>query len=347
MERLDAIARGAVVLSLDEDLEERGQAAIFRDRDGSLKIETWKRYSEGEAECVLAILAASGMPPYISPLFIAQDPNFLWPIIAYHGSVRAAVEFVAPHIDWSEIIGPARENSEEQVPVIPGSRPGKYLRKCGNGFCCNLEHYRSETFKYCSRCERRKYCSPGCQRDDWALHKLECGSNANNTEANLRLDDSGDEDQVKTSKYKLELEEGQDCVVHDLKAKPHYNGKVGVVVGSSLDGRIAITLKSDGNLLSIKPDNVHCIGVFCRKRKKKSRVFECRHGLEVCSECYFDFTTINRLAKLKYDGHDMTNAAAIKQCEDIYFSSSSLEGESGLHSFNEGWPVVHRDGRIS
>ena len=112
------------------------------------------------------------------------------------------------------------------------------------------------------------------------------------------------------------------------------------MVGSSLDGRIAITLKSDGNLLSIKPDNVHCIGVFCRKRKKKSRVFECRHGLEVCSECYFDFTTINRLAKLKYDGQDMTNAAAaIKHCEDIYFSSSSLEGVSGLHSFNEGWPV--------
>ena len=78
IERLDAIAKGEVVLSLDEDLPHRGQAAIFRDKNGALKIETWKTYAGGEAECVLATLAASGMPSYVSPLFIAQDPNFLW-----------------------------------------------------------------------------------------------------------------------------------------------------------------------------------------------------------------------------------------------------------------------------
>eukprot|EP00814_Leptocylindrus_danicus_P011757 CAMPEP_0116023144 /NCGR_PEP_ID=MMETSP0321-20121206/11413_1 /TAXON_ID=163516 /ORGANISM="Leptocylindrus danicus var. danicus, Strain B650" /LENGTH=215 /DNA_ID=CAMNT_0003494361 /DNA_START=147 /DNA_END=790 /DNA_ORIENTATION=- len=34
IERLDAIARGSVVLSIEEELSQRGQAAIFRDRRG-------------------------------------------------------------------------------------------------------------------------------------------------------------------------------------------------------------------------------------------------------------------------------------------------------------------------
>jgi len=343
IERLDAIARGAVVLSLDEDLPHRGQAAIFRDKNGALKIETWKTYAGGEAECVLATLAASGMPSYVSPIFIAQDPNFLWPIVADHGSVRAAVEFVAPHMDWREKIGVAKENEQEQDPVIPGCRPGKFLRKCGNGFCNNLEHHRSEMFQYCSRCNRRKYCSAKCQRDDWPIHKLECKVTSSETEGNPRLDDSGDgsSNEAKPLKYELKLEQGEDCVVHGLKGKPHYNGKVGVIGAATEGGRIAVTLRyNDGNVLSIKPTNLYCIGVFCRKRKKKSRVFECRHGLEVCPECYLDFTTINRLAKLKYDGQDMSSAAAIEQCEEIYFSSLSLRpGEESSRTLDKGWPM--------
>eukprot|EP00986_Skeletonema_menzelii_P004699 scaffold1633_cov147-Skeletonema_menzelii.AAC.16 len=282
VERLDAIARGAVVLSLDEDLPHRGQAAIFRDKNGALKIETWKTYAGGEAECVLAALAASSMPSYVSPIFIAQDPNFLWPLIADHGSVRAAVEFVAPHVDWKDKIGDAKENEQKQDPIIPGCRPGKYLRKCGSGFCNNLEHYRSETFQYCSRCNRRKYCSTKCQRDDWPIHKLECNVTSSETEADPHLDDArGGDEEARPLKYELKLEQGEDCVVHGLKAKPQYNGKVGLVGESTEGGRIAVTLKyNDGNVLSIKPTNLYRIGVFCRKRKKKSRMFECRHGLE-------------------------------------------------------------------
>ncbi|KAL7494108.1 hypothetical protein ACHAWT_002999 [Skeletonema menzelii] len=342
IERLDVIARGAVVLSLDEDLPHRGQAAIFRDKNGALKIETWKTYAGGEAECVLAALAASSMPSYVSPIFIAQDPNFLWPLIADHGSVRAAVEFVAPHVDWKDKIGDAKENEQKQDPIIPGCRPGKYLRKCGSGFCNNLEHYRSETFQYCSRCNRRKYCSTKCQRDDWPIHKLECNVTSSETEADPRLDDArGGDEEARPLKYELKLEQGEDCVVHGLKAKPQYNGKVGLVGESTEGGRIAVTLRyNDGNVLSIKPTNLYRIGVFCRKRKKKSRMFECRHGLEVCSDCYLDFTTINRLAKLKYDGQDMSSAAAIEQCEEIYFASLSLQpgGDSSL-SLDEGWPM--------
>jgi len=340
IERLDAIAKGEVVLSIDEDLPHRGQAAIFRGKNGALKIETWKTYAGGEAECVLATLAASGMPSYVSPLFIAQDPNFLWPIIADHGSVRAAVEFVAPHVDWNHKIGAVKENEQVQAPIIPGCRPGKYLRKCGNGFCSNLEHYRSETFQYCSRCNRRKYCSVECQRVDWPLHKIECMVNTSEIVANLRLNDPGSVAAAMPSKYELKLERGEDCVVYGLKGKPQYNGKVGVVGESTEDGRIVVTLRCDGgNVLSIKPSNLYCIGVFCRKRKKKSRVFECLHGLEVCPDCYLDFTTINRLAKLKYDGQDITSAAAIEQCEEMYFSSSSLEPGESSYSLHEGWPM--------
>eukprot|EP00985_Skeletonema_marinoi_P018926 scaffold10709_cov130-Skeletonema_marinoi.AAC.5 len=341
IERLDAIARGQVVLSLDEDLPHRGQAAIFRDKNGALKIETWKTYAGGEAECVLATLAASGMPSYVSPLFIAQDPNYLWPLIADHGSIRAAVEFVAPHVDWNDKIGAAKENEQEQDPIIPGCRPGKHLRKCGNGFCNNLEHYRSETFQYCSRCNRRKYCSTECQRDDWPIHKLECSITNSETVANPRLDDAGEGNaEDKPLKYDLKLDQGEDCVVHGLKGKPQYNGKVGVIGESMEGGRVAVTLRYDeGNVISIKPDNLYCIGVFCRKRKKKSRVFECKHGLVCCADCYLDFTTINRLAKLKYDGQNMTSAAAIEQCEEIYFSSLSLEPGESSFSLDEGWPM--------
>lgn len=342
IERLDAIASGAVVLSLDEDLPHRGQAVIFRGRNGKLKIETWKTYAGGEAECALAVLAASGMSSYVFPIFVAQDPNFLWPLIGDHGSIRAAVEFVAPHIDWNDKIGPAKENVLKQVPVIPDCRPGKYLRKCGNGFCNNLEHYRSNTFMCCTRCNRREYCSAECQRDDWKIHKRECAVNISEAEVNPRIDDAGaGNDVVKPLKYELKLQQGGDCVIHGLKAKPHYNGKVGVVGETTEDGRIAVTLRSDGgNVLSIKPSNLYCIGVFCKKRKKKSRVFECKHGSAVCSECYLDFTTVNRLAKLKYDGQDMTSAAAIEQCEETYFSSLSLDvGGETVKKLDEGWPM--------
>jgi hypothetical protein len=158
--------------------------------------------------------------------------------------------------------------------------------------------------------------------------------------ANLRLNDPGSVAAAMPSKYELKLERGEDCVVYGLKGKPHYNGKVGVVGESTEDGRIVVTLRCDGgNVLSIKPSNLYCIRVFCRKRKKKSRVFECLHGLEVCPDCYLDFTTINRLAKLKYDGQDMTSAAAIEQCEEMYFSSSSLEPGESSYSLHEGWPM--------
>ena len=39
-------------------------------------------------------------PKLAHPLFVAQDPNFVWPLIEYHGTIRAALEYVAPYEDW-------------------------------------------------------------------------------------------------------------------------------------------------------------------------------------------------------------------------------------------------------
>jgi hypothetical protein len=330
MGRLDAVSNGSVVLSLEEGLSQRGHGAIYRSKlDGSLKMETWKMYCGGEAECVLAILAASGVKPYCMPLFIAQDPNFYWPLIADHGCIRAALEFVAPHIDWDEKNGTVKEKIHEQVPIVKGSRPGKCLRKCGSTFCTVLEKYTENGFKLCARCNRRWYCSARCQKADWPQHKHECVPGPREEEVDLHLDIPEDEDDIKESskKYDLDIRLGEDVIVHDLKAKPEYNGLVGIIGETGTNGRIALTLRSEiaNKIISIKPDNIYCLGVFSRSRRKKSRVFECVHGMKVCAKCYFDFSVVNELAKLKYSGQDITNSFVVDQVNQTYYSSIELD----------------------
>ena len=297
-ERLEAVSNGSVVLSVNEELSQRGQAAIFRGKDGNLKMEIWKTYSGGEAECLLAIIAASsGFTAYATPLFIAQDPNLFWPLIADHGCIRAALEFVAPHRDWGDKIGPVKENTSEQYPVIPSCRPGKYLRKCGNSFCNNLEEYSKYDFFSCTGCQRCRYCCADCQNTDWALHKHECTAGSKTKEGNPRIEvDDGKKSDELELKHHLRCKEGDDAIVFGLKSKSDYNGMVGTVGETLENGRLRLTLKSKTfkNTLSIKPSNLYCIGVFCRKRRKKSRVFECAHGLETCSHCCYDFSIVNR-----------------------------------------------------
>eukprot|EP00956_Cyclotella_meneghiniana_P010015 scaffold13816_cov23-Cyclotella_meneghiniana.AAC.1 len=327
VERLDAICKGSVVISIDEEISQRGQSVIFRDKFGRLKQESWKAYSVGEAESVLAILAESGFSSYVAPLFIAQDPNFIWPLIADHGSVRAALEHVAPYTDWNAVIGQVRANICEQNPIEECS-PGSYLRKCGNRFCTKFESYSDNMFSFCDKCNRRKYCGLSCQHADWPIHKLECRIGKGEREENLRLDVEALYDRQNLDlKHSLKLEHGQDCVVHGLKTSREYNGLVGTAGETSEDGRIAVTLSLNSKVLAVKPCNLYSIGVFCRKRKKKSRVFECAHGLEICKDCYSDLTTVNRLAKLKYNGEDISSPAAIDQVLNTYFSSCILNDD--------------------
>lgn len=333
VERLGAVAKGSVVLSMDEELPQRGQAVIFRSSsNGSLKTETWKNYAGGEAECVLAIIAASGEAAYAAPLFIAQDPNFFWPLIADHGSIRAALEFVAPHIDWDEKLGVVKQNNFEQIPVIPSCRPGTVFRKCGSSFCNNLEDCKAKGFLYCTGCNRRQYCCVECQLADWTVHKQECKLGLSSKESSARREDRRDDDTNKLQKkYEFNIQKGDDVVLHSLQSKPQYNGMVGIVGEAASNGRLALALRDkEEHVLSIKPDNLYCMGVFCRSRRKKSRVFECIHGLEVCDNCYFDFTPVNRLAKLKYSGQDFSTSHAIDQVNETYFSSFDRKVEEQI-----------------
>jgi len=119
-------------------------------------------------------------------------------------------------------------------------------------------------------------------------------------------------------------------IVSGLKAKPQYNGAVGRV--GELDkesGRFAIALRSNksSKSISVKSVNLHHLGVFCRKRRKKSRVFECRHGSERCEVCYLDFIAINRLCKMKYSGDDICNLYVPNEVNETHFSSTERSQE--------------------
>jgi len=352
MDRLDAVSNGSIVLSLEEELSCRGQAAIYRCTDSSIKIETWKTYCVGEAECCLALLAASEMSPYCFPLFIAQDPNFYWPLIADHGSIRAALEFVAPHIDWDKKIGKTKEQVQDLKPLLNGGK--KFLKKCGNTFCTKLMNYKSKDFSYCNACNRRAYCSTKCQTADWRIHRRECtASIEKQNDHNLHLDiipgyNSVEEDGTGLpKKFELKLQRGDDAIVHGLKSKVEFNGRVGTVDETKSNGRIALHLKSSkdaktttNNSIAIKPENLFVIGAFVKSRKRKSKVFQCVHGQKVCHECYFDFSIVNRLAQLKYQGENINNSFVVNQVNETYFSSKKLpDNDETFGRYPEGFPM--------
>jgi len=185
-ERLSAVSSGSVAISVNENISQRGQAAIYRCANGTIKSETWKYYGRGEAECALSLLVAANDhdPGFVAhPLLVAQDPNFFWPLIDAHRCVRAALEYVAPHVDWNKWnkrLGPVKDPLE-QLPICQATGthtvgPGKYLRRCGNDFCNNLEPDKSRgRFLTCFGCQRRSYCSDECCRVDFkGAHKREC-----------------------------------------------------------------------------------------------------------------------------------------------------------------------------
>ena len=48
----------------------------------------------GKVECTLAAFVLNGEKLYVDPIFIAQNLNFFWPLIANHGSICAPFEFL-------------------------------------------------------------------------------------------------------------------------------------------------------------------------------------------------------------------------------------------------------------
>lgn len=51
---------------------------------------------------------------------------------------------------------------------------------------------------------------------------------------------------------------------------------------------------------------------------------------------------MNRLAKLKYSGEDITSFFVIDQVSEAYFSSIKVDDEYGVFEGVEGWPAEFR-----
>ena len=304
-ERLAVASKSSVVISLEERLLARGQTAIWRQPDGTLKSETFKNYSRGEVECVLAALVASEeyrAADVAHPLFVAQDPNFFWILILYHGCIRAALEYVAPHVDWNARLGPAKPALEREPIIAMKNRtikPGDILIKCGNDVCLKLEPEKcSGSFKVCGRCQRRSYCSQQCAKADWMLHKRECtaASSGRKPEAQKSLPD---DNQATQSLPPIEPQVGEKVVIHGLVGKPEYNGRVGEITSDIQDGRYHVRLSNQATKLAIKSANFTRLSAVAKKGRKATK-FECRdHGAEVCRTCKLDFTIVNHLLKLQ------------------------------------------------
>jgi hypothetical protein len=240
-ERLEVVSRGSVALSLQESLESRGQTAIFRLADGTVKSESFKDYGRGEVECGLAALVASQVadwhdPHVVHPLFVAQDPNLFWSLILNHGCIRAALEYVAPHVDWDNKVGRVKAPLE-QVPIISEGRAGGILLKCGNEMCLKLERdWSNYTFQKCSRCQRRHYCCSRCQKTDWTLHRRECISAAEGRQPTLdpaipSMTVNDTDRSAVHDRGDSQPEVGEKVVIHSLVAKPDLNGRLGPISG--------------------------------------------------------------------------------------------------------------------
>ena len=152
-------------------------ASVVYEYRGKRYHEEFKFHNRPEIRTVLACLAADHDPPILAhPCFIAQDPNLIWPSLLFYGSIRAALEHVAPGVDWvGEPIwhlGPSQPGTPKP-PLVEGTEPGEVVYRCGSDICCKL--FRDKrSMRVCGRCRRRSYCSPECHNADWIIHKREC-----------------------------------------------------------------------------------------------------------------------------------------------------------------------------
>lgn len=134
-------------------------------------------------------------------------------------------------------------------------------------------------------------------RADWIVHKHECSGDSGGGFQNKSAISGMVESQATYSG----VEEGMLLVVHGLKAKPKYNGKVGIVNGTkNAEGRLTVKLFMHAPLLVIKPSNIYHVGAKVQKKDcGKPKSVKCSmHKQELCDTCCFDFCVANHLLKL-------------------------------------------------
>ena len=187
--RLDAVARRAYVLS--EAGGAGGRHTVVYEVGGVLHKEPFGAYGLGDVDTALATLAAAeGLPSsnegrrfpgrddkawkgtfvsnraFLSPLFIASDPNLLWPALYYYGSLANALSRVG--------IAPPAPGTRAPLTVLAPAVPDgdASILGCGHGPCRKVAA--RAAMMRCSRCRGRAYCSAACQKADWKVHRNEC-----------------------------------------------------------------------------------------------------------------------------------------------------------------------------
>lgn len=324
-ERLLAVSHGRVAVSLHEELLARGRSAIWRDAKGNLQSDTFKTYSRGEAEQTLAALVACE-PRLAHPLFVAQDPNFFWPLIVYHGTVRAALEYVAPHEDWNTRLCNVKPPLERES-IADDAIPGKTLARCGNSLCTKLEcHGKLEILNFCGGCETRLYCSRECSKVDWIFHKNECSCRGGAEPPQPVRSSSA------STPIFEPLREEEEVVVHGLTTKPEFNGRVGAVSGArNSDGRYPVKLDGESSMIAVKSANIYQLGVYVAARPGKARKYKCSaHHQELCDDCSLDMQIVNHLFKLRHLGQE-PNAQQIEEIAELNFASLEFAESEGTH----------------
>lgn len=270
IERLDAVAHGGVALSTDEALPARGRYVNWRTPTGGLRFETFKNYGRVEVEFVLATLAACE-PALAHPTFVAQDPNLFWPTIYYHGTVRAALEYVAPYIDWTERLGPVKAVPSERRIVLLDQEsavyPGQRLVQCGDDFCHHFALEETGSFSSCSQCERRVYCSRDCQVADEECVQL--GSASGNATTPVATQFTEGESTLPP------MTSGEIVVLHDHASRTDLNGLVGVTVGGMVEGLYPVSVRGLEELVNVKAVNLYRLGVAEMHHPGKAHKFLC------------------------------------------------------------------------
>jgi len=297
------------------------------------------------------------------PLFVAQDPNLLWPLILSHGCIRAALEYVAPHVDWDARLGNVVP-VKACAPLIDGATSGTILRRCGADVCLNLEMEESKgKFSLCSRCRRRRYCSVACQRSDWFLHKAECSKVATPPKPAPPLPEATPPPKpvlsppaatVDLSGLQLEgFEPNEEVILHSLVAKHELNNHIGIVCGERRsDNRYPIKVAKQ--VLSIKACNFHRHGVRVEVHSSSGVDRVCvkklvcsAHNSECCDVCCLDFGITNHLLAIQRSRpKEPLCKAQIESTANSHFAkvprAGSEDGEWSTRGLQDG-PGVSMD----
>jgi hypothetical protein len=125
---------------------------------------------------------------------------------------------------------------------------------------------------------------------DWVFHKHECAAG----------DSKAEKKPPHVGCFAVDSPQPDEAVVlQGLNAKPELNGQVAIVCGpSNPQGRYPIQLRGSRVKIAIRPENLRQLGVRIKHLKRKAYSFKCsKHHLKRCSDCCFDFTVLNYLAK--------------------------------------------------